>query len=156
MTIYDELLIRVESGSRFKVDFEKRTMKVGNAFLIKKGEWDLERDLIDPLVLARYDTLPKCLKRIEDLYKQLKNSTPSERSESKRRTYFKTLSADEMLDEQLACNPPREYCQAILEGFILCMILEGVLVWNEELMGKWFYQGDDKDLILLRTWIEGR
>lgn len=156
LSIYTELLLEVENGSRFKINFENRTMKVGNKFYIKKGEWDLERPLIDPLVLLKYNTIPKCLKHIEDLYKQLKTSRPSERSESKRKTYFKTKSADELLDEELICNPPREYAQAALEGFILCMILEDVLVWNEELMGKWYYQGDDKDLILLRTWIEGR
>ena len=156
LPIYSELLLEVENGAKFKIDLEKRTMKVGNKFLIKKGDYDLNKPLVHPVVRLRFDTLPKVLKHIEDLYKQLKTSAPSERSESKRRTYFKALSADELMDGQLAYNTPREYAQAALEGFILCMILEDILVWNEELMGKWFYQGDDKDLILLRTWIEGR
>lgn len=35
MTIFNELVERVSNGETFHIDFEKRTMKVGNGFLIK-------------------------------------------------------------------------------------------------------------------------
>ena len=36
--IYLELIERVENGEGFRVDFEKRTMKVGKDYLIKKSD----------------------------------------------------------------------------------------------------------------------
>ena len=60
-----------------------------------------------------------------------------------------------MTDEQLMCGERREVAQATLEGFILCMILNGELVWDEDIMGKWFWQSvEDKDLVILRQWVE--
>ena len=51
----------------------------------------------------------------------------------------------------------RELMQAKLEGFILCAILMNHLQWEDLTEEKWFYQShNDKDLIILRSWIEGR
>ena len=79
----------------------------------------------------------------------------SERSENKRRKYFKALPIEELTDEQLVIGQPREVSQANLEGFIFVQILSGNLYWDEKIMnGKWFYQGNDPDLIILKKWIE--
>jgi hypothetical protein len=33
----------------------------------------------------------------------------------------------------------------------------GLFKWDEETMGKWFWQSKkDKDLVILRQWIEGK
>ena len=49
----------------------------------------------------------------------------------------------------------RDVASAAIEGFVLCMILEGQFIWDEEEMGKWFYQSDrDPDLVILRSWVE--
>jgi hypothetical protein len=62
---------------------------------------------------------------------------------------------EELTDEQLMCAERREVAQAKLEGFILCMILENKLIWNEHIMGKWFWQSKkDSDLVILKKWIE--
>lgn len=146
MTIYEELIERVSNGETFHIDFEKRTMKVGNEFLINNGEYDNERELIKT---ATQDVLST----IESLYLNYKYSLPSERSESKRRKYFKSLSIDDLTDEQLILVDRREITQAALEGYILCMTLNGRFKWIDD-MGNWFWQSKvDPDLVILKKWI---
>ena len=154
MSIYSELIERVDNGETFCIDFEKRTMKVGKEYLIKNGETYTTQELFAKL-WGDHD-LHALLHMIRDLYKSYKYSLPSERSDSKRRKYFKALSVDELTDEQLMCAQKRETTQAALEGLILCAVLTGQLVWDEEIMeGSWFYQDKhDSDLVILRSWIE--
>ena len=150
MTIYEELLSRIEQGEKFSINFEKRNMKVGKDWLIKNGECETGRIL--------YGRNPiQILELVESYYEDYKYSCPSERSDSKRKGYFKALPIDELSDEEMVCGEPREYAQAKLEGFILCAILMGHFKWDEETMGKWYWQSkQDKDLVILRQWIEGR
>lgn len=156
MSIYSELIERVDNGEAFKIDFEKRTMEVGKEWLIEAGKTYTTEELFGKYWDA-YD-LYALLHMIRELYKNYKYSLPSERSDSKRKKYFKALSIDELTDEQLMCAGKRETAQAALEGLILCSILTGHLVWDEEIMGgKWFWVSkNDNDLVLLRSWVEGR
>ena len=157
MTIYEELLDLVCSGKRFKIDFKKRNMRVGNKWLIKDGEWDLERELIKFEYNNPVDNFINdwCLAKISLLYRNYKYSTPSEKSELRRqKNYFYALPSEKMSDKELITGKDREYARAALEGFILCAILAGWLTWDEHKMGKWFYRGKDEDLIILREWIE--
>ena len=92
---------------------------------------------------------------IEILYERYKHSLPSERSDNRRRQYFRALSADQLTDKQMATGESREVARAALEGFILCMIVDGFFVWDEDELGKWFWQSEnDPDLVILRNWIE--
>lgn len=152
MTIYEELIEKVSNGETFHIDFEKRTMRVGKDFLIKDGEYDTSRDLFTKSKgIVPMDLI---LGAIEITYKKYKYSLPSERSDSKRRTYFKALPIEEIPDEKLIGAERREITKSMLEGLILCMILENRFVWDEN-WGKWFWQSEsDKDLIILRKWIE--
>jgi len=158
MTIYEELIQRVSDGESFYINFKNRAMKIGKKFLIADGVYDEERKLIsDEYLEGFYDNhiLERILKLVYGLYLGYKYSLPSERSDSKRRKYFKALSIEEIGDEYLFRAERREVAQAKLEGFILCMILDGKFVWNEQRMGKWFWQSKgDPDLIILRNWIE--
>lgn len=150
MTIYAELMTRVDAGESFHVDFETRSMKVGKQFLIKNGEYDKERTL-------SFKPTMDVMQIIEELYQSYKYSLPSERSDNKRKKYFKALHVDELTDRQLMIGCRREGAQARLEGFILCMILSGCLQWDEEKLGKWFWQSkNDPDLVILRSWIENK
>ena len=146
MTIYEELIQKVSEGSRFNINFETRTMKIGKKKVIDSGEYG-DKELISIKINDPLDI-------IENLYSQYKFSIPSERSENKRRGYFKALSANELTDEELICGERREVARARLEGFILCMILNGKLTWDEFTMGKWFWQSNnDPDLVILKKWI---
>ena len=153
MCIYHEMLERVESGERFHINFEKRTMKVGGEVIIDNGEYDTSKELYNGEIYS-----PEVLLHmIRELYRNYKYSLPSERSDSKRKKYFKALSVDELTDEELIVGIPREVAQYALEAFILCTILSGDFVWDEEIMGKWFYQRpSDPDLIILRSWVDGK
>jgi hypothetical protein len=156
MSIYEELINRVSDGESFHIDFEKRNMKVGRDYLIKEGEYDEAKELINPVF--KQNCSEDILQGILQRYRSYKISLPSERSDNKRRHYFKALSMEEITDEQLIVAERREVSQAALEGFVLCMIVSGQLVWDEEIMqGKWFWQSkNDPDLVLLRSWVEGK
>ena len=148
MTIYEELIQRVSDGETFHIDFEKRTMKIGKQKVVEDGEYDNTRKLIE------FDGY--LLKTVYELYQNYKYSLPSERSDSKRRKYFKALPIDEISDEQLMVAERREIAQARLEGFILCTILTGQYQWDDR-FGSWFYQSEgDPDLVILRSWIENK
>ena len=147
----EELIERVENGEKFHIDFEKRNMKVGKTYLIKDGQYDKSKYL-----LSKRDepaSIDMALTIIEDLYNTYKYSMPSERSENKRRKYFKALPVEELTDEQLINGEAREVAQCMLEGYILARILDGTVVWQNN-WGTFFYQGNDPDLIILKKWIE--
>ena len=150
MTIYEELVQRVSDGETFYINFKNRSMKIGKKFLIADGVYDEGRELIN----CNCANTAEVLSEIEKLYANYKHSLPSERSDSKRRKYFKALSIEEIPDDKLMVAARRETAQAKLEGFILCVVLNGQFQWTEEL-GKWFYQSkNDPDLVILRNWIE--
>ena len=157
MAIYQELIERVDRGETFYIDFEKRTIKVGKEYLIKDNETYTSVDMFGKLYDEPY-SLHVVLHQINELYKNYKYSLPSERSDSKRKKYFKALSIDELTDEQLMCASKRETARAALEGFVLCSIVAGHLYWDEDIMqGKWFWQSkNDPDLVLLRSWVENK
>lgn len=153
-TIYEDLIEEVRFGKRFKIDFRKRDMRVGKNYLIKDGEWNLDKDLIvyaeniQPELRTEW-----CLDMIENLYAKYLVSTPSEQSESSRH-YFYAKPYNELTDEELVCGDRREIARAALEGFILCSVLSGWLIWDEVQMGKWFWQSKVyKELVILKEWI---
>lgn len=153
MCIYFEALERVQNGESFYIDFEKRIMKVGKDKIIDNGEWDTSKVLHAHNIYDKY----VLLHMIRELYRNYKYSLPSLRSDSKRKKYFKALSVEELTDEEMIFSLPREVAQFALEAFILCTILSGDFVWEEEFHGKWFYQRpSDPDLVILRSWIEGK
>lgn len=152
-TILEEFLLRVHNGEKFHIDFEKRNMKVGKDYLIKNGVIQDNRNLKE----LEFLDFANPILLIEDLYEEYKYSVPSERSEDKRRKYFKALPMDELTMEQIIYGNTREYAQAKLEGTILCMILMKILVWNQLAPNQWFWQSKtDPDLVLINSWIEGR
>jgi predicted SprT family Zn-dependent metalloprotease len=153
MTIYEELVKRVSEGEDFHIDFEKRSMKVGKQYLIKDGEYDTERELY--METHAFPNINVILFELDQLYYWYKYSLPSERSDSKRRKYFKALPIEEIPDRELLRAERREVAQAKLEGAIVCLIVSGQLIWNKTVMGNWFYQSpNDKDFVLLKQWIE--
>ena len=148
MSIFSKGLEQVENGERFHINFEQRTMKVGQDKMIDGGEYDTSQVL--------YDSSDKLLDKIRELYIIYKYSLPSERSDKKRKKYFKALPIEELTDEQLIYGTRREVAQYMLEAFILCAIINGDFVWDDTIHGKWFYQDTlESDLVILKNWIKG-
>ena len=133
-------------GARFDIDFKKRSMKLNGEYLIKDGEPTIDRG-------CRLYVPENFLWHVEDFYRLYRKSTPSERSESRSKRYFKAKHISEMTDEDMMYGQNREFALAQLEGYILCCMVEGVK-WDES-WGKWFWQcPDEPDLVLLREWFE--
>ena len=132
----------VELGSRFTVNFEKRTLR-------------LNRELVS---LDDVNVLPLngsvMLREIEGYYQQYKYSIPSERSQSHRRSYFKALPEEQLSDQDMLYGVSREVARCQLEVFVLLMLYDGQLRWHNK-WGSWCWQSpNDKDLIILRSWVE--
>ena len=148
MTIFEEFITKVTNGENYHINFEKRDMKIGKQYLIKDGVYDetekiINTEIVDPLEF------------IEELYLKYKYSLPSEKTQNIKRNYFKAANVEELSIEQMITGEERKISKAKLEGTFLCFVLAGLLTWNRE-WGNWFWQSKrDKDLIILRSWIEG-
>ena len=150
MSIFLKGLERVKNGERFHINFEQRTMKIGQAKVIDNGEYDTS----EVLYYEEVDSPQALLDIVRRLYIAYKYSLPSERNDKKRKKYFKALPIEELTDEQLIYGVRREVAQYVLEAFILCAILNGDFVWDDEIHGKWFYQDrTEQDLVILKNWI---
>jgi hypothetical protein len=145
-TIYEQALAKVENGSRFRVNFQNRSLKIDGKYVIKDGKYDGELGV-------KLTDSP--LEQITQLYTRYQHSLPSERSENKRKCYFKSLPEHLLNDEDMLYGQSREYTQIALELYVLGVILNGSLKWDDFAKGLWFWQSpENKDLILLREWIE--
>lgn len=134
----------VLDGARFSVNFQTRSLKLNGEYIVKDGKTDFKSHNYVP---------ENFLYHVEDFYNGYKHSIPSERSESRRKNYFKALPENELSDEDMMYGQYREFQRAQLETYILCCLLKGAK-WDES-WGKWFWQSpNDKDLILLREWFE--
>ena len=145
-TIYEQALAKVENGSRFRVNFQNRSLKIDGKYVIKDGKYDGELGV---------ELTDSPLEQITQLYTRYQHSLPSERSENKRKCYFKPLPEHLLNDEDMLYGRSREYTQIALELYVLGVILNGSLKWDDFAKGLWFWQSpENKDLILLREWIE--
>ena len=145
--IYEMAVSSVINGLSFNVDFHHRSCKIDGKYIIKNGEYD------GYLGVEPCDEL-QCLSTIEHLYHLYKNSVPSERSESRSRKYFYAVPECEMSDDDMMFGERRDKAQIELELYLLCQIILG-FKWNHETMGTWFWQSkSDKNLVILREWIE--
>lgn len=142
---YDEIINAVENGAKFTINFQKRTCRVNGKIVM--SEEDKPKD-------TPYLTHAVVLFAIEQRYKAYKHSVPSERSESHRRYYFKALPEKELSDEDMMYGERREVARCKLELYVLIQLLRGNLAW-ENRWGRWFWKSEnDKDLIILRDWVE--
>ena len=145
-TIYEQALAKVENGSRFRVNFQNRSLKIDGKYVIKDGKYDGELGV---------ELTDSPLEQITQLYTRYQHSLPSERSENKRKCYFKSLPEHLLNDEDMLYGRSGEYTQIALELYVLGVILNGSLKWDDFAKGLWFWQSpENKDLILLREWIE--
>ena len=157
-SIYQDLLNAVDKGKRFKVDLMEKSLWINKRQIIKKGEIVNEQDKSKELIKVHdlaleYGCLPldtNPWEIIEVLYHDFKKSVPSEHCN--RKSYFKALSVDELTDADLAYGYDRDYAQSKIEGYVLLASLVGWLKWEHG--EHWFWQGSEKELIVLRNWIE--
>lgn len=144
--IYQESIAAVEQGAKFKVDFQKRLLKVGDRIIVDNGKYE------GNLGIGLAGDATEFIANVENMYDSYKHSMPSERSESQRKRYFIALPEKELDDDDMLYGVGRDAAQIALELYLLSQILLG-FQWNESMMGKWFWQSKvDKDLVILRKW----
>lgn len=141
MSIYSELLDRVSKGAKFKIDLAAKTLKIDGKEIILEGNLFEKNDLTN---IGITTTSP--IEIIEQLYANYKRSVPSAHHNGNK-PYFKCDSVEELTDDEIAFNMQRNVAQAALEGYVLL----GGLIWTND--DHWFWQGTDKDLIILREWV---
>ncbi len=145
-TIYEQTIAKVENGARFRVNFQNRSLKVDGRYVIKDGKFEGE------LGVEQTDSP---LEQITQLYNRYQHSVPSERSDNKRKCYFRALPEHELSDNDMLYGQSRELAQVALELYVLGVIINGSLKWDTFAKGLWFWQSpENKDLILLKEWIE--
>ena len=145
--LYESVINEVKNGAKFIINFKKRTCRVNGKIVVDDMQY--EGDLgVYP------STEDEALSEIERLYREYKHSVSSERSESHRRYYFKALPEKELSDEDMMYGEQREVARCKLELYVLFCIILKRLMWNPS-WGTWFWRSkNDKDLIILRDWIE--
>lgn len=147
INIYQEAIQAVEDGANFKIDFQSRSLKLNGKYIIQNGKYEGELGV----TCCNEDEF---FVKVEELYHRYKYSVPSERSESKSHQYFIALLERSLNDEDMLYGERRDRAQIELELYVLCQILDG-FKWNSEKLGNWFWQSKaDKDLVILRNWIE--
>ncbi len=138
--IFDE----VQNGAKFCINLQKRTLRLNGKLVEIDNPQDYVQDDVDGTYLLD----------LRETYKLYKHSVPSERSDSHRRTYFRALREKDLSDHDMMYGRPRELARFDLEAYVLCGLLSKKLWWLEN-WGTWFYQDpEDKDLVLLREWVE--
>ena len=142
MELYDEIINSVASGSVFNVDLKKKVLQ-----LDKKN---VPLDNINVNISSSEDMLST----IHKLFERYKYSVPSERSEGKRRRYFKALKLSEIEYDDFMFGEGRDTAQIKLELYVLLSSIYHKDFWEEIFKEQFFYQSDkDKDLIILKDWV---
>ena len=145
--LYEKIINEVKNGAKFTVNFQKRTCRVNGKVVVDGIQYEG--------CLGTYpSTEEEMISNIEQLYQEYKHSVPSERSESHRHYYFRALPEKELSDEDMMYGERREVARCRLELYVLFCIILSRLTWNPS-WGSWFWCSEkDKDLIILRDWIE--
>lgn len=145
--IYQETLTKVEKGARFAINFQNRSLRINGKYVIKNGKFEGTLG-IEP------QPVENVLTEIERLYQRYRHSVPSERSDARRKVYFRAVAEHELSDDDMFYGERRDNAQAALELYVLCSILNSSLVWDDFAAGKWFWKSPNEDgLIILKEWI---
>lgn len=146
--IYNNAIQQVREGAKFKVNFESKSLRINGQYVIKNGQYEgnLGIDKIESV---------EALSEIERLYSRYRHSIPSERDTVSNKLYFHALKESELWDEDMLFGEHRQEAQIKLELYVLCLILNGSLVWDEFAKDKWFWQSRNfPSLVILKQWIK--
>ena len=142
MELYDEIINSVSSGSVFNVDLKKKVLQ------LDKNNIPLDN------MSVNISSSEDMLSTIHKLFERYKYSVPSERSEGKRRRYFKALKLSEIDYDDFMFGEGRDTAQIKLELYVLLSSIYYKHFWEEIFKEHFFYQSDkDKDLIILKDWV---
>lgn len=142
MELYDEIINSVSNGSVFNVDLKKKVLQ------LDKNNIPLDN------ISVNISSSEDMLSTIHKLFERYKYSVPSERSEGKRRRYFKALKLSEIDYDDFMFGEGRDTAQIKLELYVLLSSIYYKHFWEEIFKEHFFYQSDkDRDLIILKDWV---
>lgn len=141
--IYHRAIEAVRNGATFKVDFKTKTLTINRTKVIDNGTFDGRFKCGEPKDI---------IANIERLYYLYQHSLPSERSENKRKRYFRALPESELSDDDMMFGEYREVAQIALEMAVLCAAMGGEIarLFTDKM---WFWQSpNNPSLIILKQW----
>ena len=137
VTAMPHLVLCIKGGKKMNVNLVKR-----------------EIDGIPYRTSSKPIPMQECLEKVEELYEAYKFSIPSEKEQRRKYNYFYALPENKLTDEQLITGQDRTQARETLEMYMLESICNGSLKWTPD-MGGWFWKSPkDKELIILKMWIE--
>lgn len=155
MTLYDILIKLASDGyDKIHIDLEKKNLKVGKRTIIENAEVKQHKIKVYDNEYEFNELIENPISiNVNELYKQYKYSSPSERDGGKH--YFKALTAEELTDVQLVTGMARLEARIRLEAYILLYALysEHLIIMPSN-TNKWYWQGEDKDFVVLRKYFE--
>lgn len=139
-SVYERCLEEIEKGVSFKVDFNRRNLRIGSKFPILNGKFKGKLGA---------DTA-EWQNRLEELYGDFLISTPDAKT---KRSYFYAKPYEKLTKSEMVAGERRNIAQFKLEFFFLACLLNG-LEWNEE-WGSWFWASKKYNkLVVMRDWFK--
>ena len=141
MSLYSELLDRVSKGAKFKINLVDKTLKIDGNEII------LEGNLIDENDVGNGNPW----EILETLYLSYKRSVPSAHHNGSK-SYFHADSVEDLTDDEMVFNEPRNLAQFALEAYVLFASVSGKLkIENEK---HFFWQSKVfPECVVLREWL---
>lgn len=147
MSVFVDLLDAIDRGQKVHINLVEKTVKVNGSEINFDGKELIElkdMDMVEVFVTEPWEIA-------EELYARYKRSVPSVTTKTNK-PYFHADSVEDLTDNEIAFNAPRDWCQVCLEGYILLAGLSGILKWKNE--NHWFLQSDyEPSLVVLKEWL---
>lgn len=141
MSLYSELLDRVSRGARYRINLVDKILKIDGREIV------LEGNLIDENDVGNGNPW----EILETLFLSYKRSIPSAHHNGNK-PFFKADSVEDLTDDEIAFNEPRNLAQFALEVYVLFASVLGWLRMENE--KHWFWQSKVfPECVVLREWI---
>lgn len=153
-SMFKTLYTYARQGKYFKINLKEKNLVIEDMSFITGGKKDVTVYLIESDDLKEYG-IENCFENpwedvIPKLYDMYKNSFQNP-MKHERKCLFKASKNDEMSDMQIVNALDRDYAFALLNGYLLLGTIKGVVKWEDKT--KWFWQGQDKDLVIMKKWL---
>ena len=148
MSVYANLIHAAECGRKYRINLKDKTLKIDGKDILLTDDLI---DVCDMSMLNLTEQTDDSWSVVEQLYTKYKKSAPSARYYGNK-PYFHPDDVEDLTDDEIAFNEPRNWCQAKLEGFVLLAGISGMLEWKNE--NHWFWQSKtEPQCIELKEWI---
>lgn len=154
MSIYKQLLEEVKEGKTFRIDLKEKSLWINKKRIIYHRQKQTNEPFIEETDLKdipELDGITDSWEVVSKLQHLFSHSVPGRKWRGNL-AYFSAYEMDELSEAELAFGIDRTLAQAMLEGYILCASLQGMLTWPDE--SRWFWQDpSNPECIVLKDWV---